>query len=472
MPYDGEFANKSSHMNLIKNPDVQDFLSRCKIMSPINGEECDEIIKRFITPSVPKGVSLPEFIIAVDGSNYESSVAQAIPSTKIGYVKIGSLLIELNKYKKLNMNGRFVDPFEVAKLQENNSSISFTLPSSNVILDGYKSVKDSFRAQLNKLLNNFRINADDPKTSLKSTLFYLATLRPNEKEEFANDQEPYLLVHQCPNDECSERDIKLTDCEEQYYCKCGEPIYPSDCLRIWEEVNEYQSNGVALSRTMQVLEHLIPIHYIRCLEQQGSLDVLSTTAFILDGALAIFGPPAWLHASILKYIHQTNAKLINNGFEPLFVMSLIKSGEVAEFVKMINPHIESNKVFALDDDFRYKYVSPGRKIPKNGHGYETYYGQDFIYKTPSGRVFVFNLVYPFENKSTPDVNTFKIEKSNIVHYKIALAKALEIINEFECDLYENSVVPIALAHRYTAISLKPGGKVLDLLTKKSLINNK
>jgi hypothetical protein len=411
---------------------------------------------------------LPEFIIAVDGSIYESSVEEAIPSTKMGYIKIGSLLIELNKYRLLNKKGGFVNPFEVAKLQQNNSSISFTLPSSNVILDGYKSVRDSFRAQLDKLLYEFRIKSDDPKTSLRSTLFYLASIRPNEFNT-SLEERPHLFLHKCPNEECDERDIRIEDLEEQIYCKCGEPIYPTDCLRIWEEINEYQSNVVALSRTMQVLEHLIPIHYIRCLEEQGSLDILSKMAFILDGALAIFGPSAWLHASILRYIHLINKKLENNGYEPLFIMSLIKSGQVVDFVKMINSHIPNNRIFALNDAFRYKYISPGRRVPKNGHGYETYYGQDFIYKTPSGRVFVFNLVYPFESKTKPNLEVFKREKANIEKYNSVLPKALSLIEEFECDLYENAVVPIALAHRYTAISMKPGGKILDLLTRKALI---
>ena len=43
-----------------------------------------------------------------------------------------------------------------------------------------------------------------------------------------------------------------------------------------------------------------------------------------------------------------------------------------------------------------------------------------------------------------------------------------MIKHFESDLYRNAVVPVALAHRYTAISLEPGGRVLDLLTKQAL----
>jgi hypothetical protein len=48
MPYDGEFANKSSHMNLIKSPDVKEFLDKCKLLSPIDGKERDEIKKNLL----------------------------------------------------------------------------------------------------------------------------------------------------------------------------------------------------------------------------------------------------------------------------------------------------------------------------------------------------------------------------------------------------------------------------------------
>ena len=49
-----------------------------------------------------------------------------------------------------------------------------------------------------------------------------------------------------------------------------------------------------------------------------------------------------------------------------------------------------------------------------------------------------------------------------------LAKAKRLIEDFECDLYENAIVPIALAHKYTAISLEPGAKVLDLLSQTGI----
>jgi hypothetical protein len=70
--------------------------------------------------------------------------------------------------------------------------------------------------------------------------------------------------------------------------------------------------------------------------------------------------------------------------------------------------------------------------------------------------------YPFKDKQNR--KEFSREKANISNYK-NIGAYTNLIEDFECDLYENAVVPIALAHKYTAISLEPGSKVLDLLSR-------
>jgi hypothetical protein len=43
-----------------------------------------------------------------------------------------------------------------------------------------------------------------------------------------------------------------------------------------------------------------------------------------------------------------------------------------------------------------------------------------------------------------------------------------LIRHFELDLYDSAIVPVALAHRHASISIVPGGKVLDIITKTGL----
>lgn len=462
MPYENERANKTTHSDFVKNPEVQAFLNTCEYLTPPNEVEAQNLIAVF-NPPLRSQTTLPiEFVLATDGSNYESALHDQIPSTRLGYLKVGVVLFSLKEFSQLRQ-GRFVDPFKVAALQDNNTALSFVLPSANVRLSGKASVRDSFRAALDEQLLGEKTRFD-PKnfhTSLRSTLFHLASRRPGEM----GTGDPFKLkVHKCPT--CEKGPVEVKDVLDEQHCPhCGAPVYPSDCLRIWEEVTDYQSNQTPLSRLMMVLEHLIPIHYIRFIEQKAFL-ALSKIAFFVDDPLAIYGTPAWLHRSIMIYLHEVNTKLAKHRQPPLLIIGLQKTGQIVDYVRLIDRFLPANRLFAVEDDYRYKYILANREPSKGGFGFETYYGQDFIFKTSQGRTFVFALPYPFPSKEEPGSN-FVREKTEWARYP-TLPTAIQLLEDLQTELYRDAVVPIALAHRYTAISLQPGGRVLDLLTRRAL----
>lgn len=465
MPYSGELANKASHYDLLQNPDIAQFLSECDYLTPPSDEEGEVLAAKFQPPPDPNEDEFPQKIIAIDGSRHESSIDDRLPSTKVGYVKVNSVLIDMTEFDALRVNnGRYVDPFRVAKLQDSTSSLSFSLPSANIRWQGKQSVRDGFRAAVDKSLYhaNTRFNTGDPGTSLRTTLFHLAALRP---DETGSGDPSRLILFKCPT--CGVGPVTVKDTPDPQVCdQCKAEVYPSDCLRLWEEVSEYQSNLGAITRFMNVVEQLLPIHYMRYLSRH-SLDMLANTAFFSDGPLAVFGTPAWLHASILRYLTGVNGQLAAKGHRRCLMIGLQKTGQVVDYVTFIDRFIPNNRLMAVDDDFRYQHIFASREPARAGFGYETYFGQDFIYKTPSGRVFVFALPYPFATKREPTPKQFIQAKTELHRYP-ELATALALIRHFESDLYENAVIPVALAHRYTAISLVPGGKVLDLLTKQAM----
>lgn len=469
MPYINERASKVSHIDIVKNPEIREFIEQCDYIRVPSEDEGRKMCQEVFVEAPAKSTWLPENVIAADGSFYEAEVDSRLPSTKIGYVKIGTVLIKRSHFATLRtVNNRFVDPFRVAKMRDYNEAVTFPLPCSNIKVKGINGVRDSFRYMMDKHLLSQRTDQSNIKTSLRSTLFHLASIRSGE----LGTQDPSKLrIHRCPS--CGKKELELYDREDQQVCpKCKAPIYPSDVLRIWEEVNEDQSNGVGLSRFMNVLEHLIPLHYIRIIREfsQSYASILGNLALILDGPLALFGTSAWLHASIMRYIHSINQDLRKHKVPALTIMGLQKGGRVAEHVNLISKYIEPKTIFAISDDYRYKYITPGSKPARQGFGSETYYGQDFIYKTDSGRVFIFGLPYPFESKSlTP--GQFTDQKLDYKLYP-TLSVALGLIEEFESDLYENAIIPIALAHRHTAISLVPGSQVLDLLSRSVLEKDK
>jgi len=464
MPYQHEFANKSAHFDIVKNPEVAEFLNGCSYLQAPSDDEIAKLATKFEVPGPFKKTDLPDRVIAVDGSLHESSINDKLPSTKIGYVKIGSVLIDMAQYGALRVeDGRFVDPFRVAEMESSNSPLTFSLPSANIRTKGKASVRESFRATIDEHLYSAktRFVESDPKTSLRTTLFHLAAERTG---QLHTGDPGKLRIHKCP--ECEKGPIDLLDIPEQQKCQyCSKDVYPSDCLRVWEEVSDFQSNYQAMSRFMLQVEHMLPIHYARFLIEQSPAS-LSSTVFFTDGPLAVFGNGAWMHAAILKLLDRFSKELQKLGYSPILIIGLQKTGQVADHVRLIERFVPANRIYAIDDEYRYKYILAGRDPSSNGFGSETYYGQDFIYKTPSGRTFVFAIPYPFPDKQTPGTS-FAEAKTELPRYA-DLPKALALINHFETDLYENAVVPIALAHRYTAISLSPGGRVLDLLTRKAM----
>ena len=400
------------------------------------------------------------FVLAVDGSTYESSIDDRLPSTKIGFIKVSAVLIDLMQYGNLRTDG-FVDPFRVAALQNNNSALTFSIPSANIRWADHATVRESFRAVLDRQFQAeaTRFDPQDPMSSLRSTLFHLASRRPG---EMGTSNHHTLKIHKCPG--CGRGPIEVNDKDEHQFCDaCGLRVYPTDCLRIWEEISEYQSNQTAMTRLMLVLEHLIPFHYIRFFSERA-LGQLSGVAFFIDGPLAMFGNPAWLHGTFMTYLAEINRRLQRRGFDPITMIGLQKTGQIVDHVALIERFVPNNRLFAIDDDYRYQYILAGREPAHNGFGSETYYGQDFIYKTPTGSTFVIGLPYPWPSKSGSD---FVNEKVHMDVYP-RLGQSIELINNLESDLYRNAVVPIALAHKYTAISLQPGGRVLDILMRRNV----
>jgi hypothetical protein len=194
------------------------------------------------------------------------------------------------------------------------------------------------------------------------------------------------------------------------------------------------------------------------------LDKLSSIAFFLDGPLAIFGNCAWLHRPLMQYYNGVNSRLRREGLPDITIIGLQKTGQLADYFGIIDRYIPDNVVLSVDDDYRYKYVIASREPSKTGFGDETYYGQDFLYKSSSGRRFVVGCPYPFSSKRDVKEGNFHGIKTELVRYP-NLGRALELMRKFETDLYANAVTPVALAHRYTAISAVPGGKVLDILSQ-------
>lgn len=451
MPYNRETAGKGGHSDFVRNPDVQNFLSACEYMKPPSDEEANAIASQFLV--APKGnpPNLPNFVVASDASKSDAPINDKLPSTQLGFIKVSHVLVAMDKYAELiDPTSRFVDPFKAADLHRNAQPITYVLPGSNIKYQGAVNVKEGFRRAV---YDQFTANRRDGTNRLVLTETLL----------LLNDNR--LAINLCPS--CSRQvDIQFTPQTPTLNCPdCNATVYVTDWLRLHEGISDFGNNASAMTRMMNAVEHILLAAFILEL-LQNSPAALGKIAFVIDGPLALFGEPAKLHKRLMSLIHTANGKLASLGHEPVLIMGLQKTGTVMDHARLLSRFLPGGVLRVIDDNYRQTYIT-GSDSPSPNFGSETYYGQDFLLKTERGRIFNFALPYPFADKGA-DGGTFALRKVELAGYGSLIERACDLIRHFELDLYDNAIVPVALAHRHASISLVPGGKVLDLITRAGL----
>lgn len=453
MPYNGQAAGKGGHADFVRNPDVQAFLQACEYMRPPSDEEGRVIAATFNTAPGAVPPRLPEYVVASDASKSDKAINEKLPSTQIGFIKVSHVLIQMSTYAELiDPATRFVDPFKVAELHRNAAPITYTLPGSNIRYKGAQSVKDGFRHAVFSQLGADRAGGGQHRFILTDTLLAL------------NDNN--VVVDKCAA--CHvKHDFVFTPKEQILACDtCGASVYMTDWLRLHEGVSDFGDNTVAMTRMMNCIEHLLLVAFIRQIFDADTM-ALAKIAFVMDGPLAIFGQPAKLHARIMAFLYKVNRRLAELKQEPLLVIGLQKTGEVMDHANMISRFLPSGVIRILDDEYRNKHIK-GSEAPAANFGNETYYGQDFLFKTERSRIFNFAIPYMLEDKKVTNGTKFAQLKCDQKAYGSLIERACDLIRYFELDLYESAIVPVALAHRHASISITPGGKVLDIITKAGL----
>jgi hypothetical protein len=454
MPYERQTAGKGGHSDFVRNPDVQAFLAECDYMRPPSDSEAELMAATFIKAPGGPCPRLPEYVVASDASKSDTPINDKLPSTQIGFIKVSHVLIEMDKYADLiDPKTRFVDPFKAADLHRNASPVTYTLPGSNIRFQHAKTVKDGFRRAVFKQLSTDKANGGSSRLILTDTLLVL--------------NGGSLNLNSCPS--CGKpEDFKFNSNALQRTCPvCGEPVFLTDWLRLHEDISDFGNNTSAMTRMMNAVEHLLLAGLVN---QVFRVDprALSKMAFVMDGPLAIFGQPAKLHARIMSLLQVINVRLNDLGLDPLLIIGLQKTGEVMDHANLLNKFLPNGVIKLLDDNYRNKYIKGSDSTTKN-FGNETYYGQDFLFKTERGRIFNFAVPYPFANKgSSADQSDFASAKATMATYGSLIERSCDLIRHFELDLYDSAIVPVALAHRHASISIVPGGKVLDIIAKAGL----
>lgn len=449
MSYPKEFAHKLAHCPLVANQEVRRTVAGCAAAPAATSRTGSPAEFRAVEPARDLPGDLR--IVATDGSRWELKLDRQ--KHRLGYLQIGMVQFTLDQYASLDQ-ARVVNPFASAQLLQQRQVWGLSLPSSHVYWQDCASVRDSVRVLFDRFLAQTR--PIHPDYSLRDTLFGLAAERPG---PLATGDDRFLRLHKCPD--CSQGPVVVARHLDDSLCShCGARLYASDCLRVYEEVRETQSNEKAFTRLMLVLEHLFLIHHLEVMAASQPA-LLAQSVWFMDGPLALFGPASWLHAPIQVRLHEISKQLRTAGRGSLNIVGVEKTGRLVKHARFLRHHMPRGSVFPVNDEYRYQNVVLSRAPNKSGFGSQTHYGQDFVYHSAKGPEFVFSLPYPAPRKTSP---VFDQEKIQIEQYG-QLPRVTALLERLSSNRFPSTIVPTLLAHQVTAISRQPGSDVLQLFSK-------
>lgn len=463
MPYEDERENLLGHRGLVSDEDIEARLRSIEVGPTIDTPSSEEL-GVVSSADIDDITRPPSQVVAVDGSRAETPVDAERINAQVGFVEISIVTVDsalLRQYK--NRRSRFVPP-TIEGDAADAEYVRMVFPSQNAHFDGEAPKPVGFRRMLYE-------NFCDSTVRGQSLLNFLTELL---------DQQDYLTGNILNLENCPYRDH--ADCPLEHdvptdgigHCDtAGLPLYPTDRLRIHEYVSNRSSNISALTVVMKTVEHLalgLAIDDIA----DGSED-LADTAFMKDGPLAQFDTAAWISRGFSNYLHS----LRSNGNLPI-VIGLDKTGDFARFGAQIRdrmkpddePLLPSNSLVPMSSNFIYDRVKPSAS--ETMFGRKTYYGKSFIYKSPSDYMFCVT-VGPREFRDGATNGVVAGEEHDNLHHEPSaypsLGPALAALFDAELALYEDSVIPIHMAHDRATIPQKVGDKVLSELVERELLGS-
>lgn len=431
-----ENASKSSHSQIIKDTSVQSFIENGQIPQKAQNVNLSESISLFFKPVKNNPI---EHIVAIDGGYEEIAVQDDFPSSTICFFQFGALIFSVDDLEQLE-DQDFIDPEDMAKLKQ-IQRLKFTMPVKNFIYKQESTLTHSVR----KAIFDFFVQKLDDEETLAETLKWFLF------QEYETPIKSWNLSN-CPN--CGERNIPLEkekiSGEYLLACpNCGMPIYLTDVFRLHEVIDDQLGASGVLGYVMTTFEQILLVHIIRLLLKLKPA-LIDKVLFIKDGPLAFFGQTANMHKPMRV--------LVNYLFENhnLFLAGLEKSGAFVEHADQISKKLKDGTILLIDNEYIYKYITPGKADPNEPYGRTSYYSNKLIFKTRYGGMFVASL--PTRDVlAYPKANDFK-----------NLDSILTNIEKLKCDMYDNALLPVALANKLVSLSQFPSSRILQRFVQSKI----
>jgi hypothetical protein len=384
--------------------------------------------------------------IAIDGSLMVVPVRDGLPSVRYGYAQSAAVWLDIAAMEKQKQD-RFVDPVALSRAV-NSALISYDLPVAGAYVRHGVSIKDSWRESLDTLFRAKKIEVNRLNQSLMSLLFLL---------HGAPGAPASVVMVNCPNKGCTARDVPVREMGED--CPgCAKHLFPTDVLRIHEEVVEDGTNEAPLGRLMQVVELLVTVGLATLLWTQSRDQLFRSTLFIMDGPMAVYGPPAKLRGRALSYFQALAAT--SKGSSP-FICGIEKTGTVVDYASTLARHdvLQPGDLLTVDADVLAAITNSDNPM---AYGSETYWGRKFVYRSTDGRTVVFTVLpengSPYDDRGgQPDPSSYP-----------TLPAVLSVIDRTGSSMYRNGIIPVSLAHSKAAYPIGVGTDVLRLAARQKL----
>jgi hypothetical protein len=397
---------------------------------------------------LPRPVGADQLVsaIGIDGSMMVVPVRDGLPSVRYGYAQAAAIWLDLAAMAEQRRE-RFVDPVAL-DAAVNSALVSYDLPVAGAYLREGISLVDSWRECIDGLFRTKRVEVN----RLDQSLLQLLMLVHGEPGAPAS-----TVPVNCPLRGCGARNVPVPEAGGE--CpECATPLFPTDALRIHEEVVEDGTNEAALGRLMQVVELLVTVGLTTLLWDQSRATLLPATLFVIDGPMAIYGPPAKLNARALAYFQAMGRTTPGDG---PYLCGIEKSGTAVDYATTLLRHdaLSPGDLLVVDADVIGKITNAENPV---AYGAETYWGRKFIYRSLDGRVVVITVMpacgAPYDDHGgQPDATAYP-----------ALPAILDVIDRTGSSMYRDGIIPVALAHSKAAYPIGVGTDVLRLVAKRKL----
>lgn len=429
-----ERASKIAHVEIIKNADVQAYISQCILPSPPDPGSLSSLVREVKEVDVSDVTT----VIAVDGGYTETFVREEYPSACVAFFTFGPLLFKLSDLRSLDAK-RFIAPEDLQKLK-NIERYTLVLPTKGIRHQSQPSLAATIRKAVFDFFEQKRgTDGDQLLTSLRWFLFRRWKRIPDEGATVE-------LAH-CPF-ECGQGVIafRYADDSVRRCPKCDMPVFLTDVFRLHERVDEETGGSGIAAYVMTMLEQLVLVHLIHnILNIKESL--LRQVLFIKDGPLAFFGLVAPLYRPMRELVEHLLSEPRGPTGPTLRLVGLEKSGAFVEHATSIQDRLKPGAFLVVGDEYIRKYIVPGGD-GSTSYGQNTYYGQKIFFRAKTGEMHVATVpAKAYTGSPKPD---------DIPH----LDEILGLVGELKCSMYDNALIPVALANKLVSLSDFPSQRIL------------